>query len=592
MTNQSPFHHVFDQLLKMNQQFLQPLQSQSPTQKALLENQTQDFASLMQSFSNQPMTHLEQQMQWWQQQMELFNTCVTGACSDQTDTDKKADRRFSDPAWSENAFHNYIKQSYLLTCKNIEASIASADDLDDPTRHRLEFFTRQFLNAMAPTNFVMTNPEILKLTLETNGENLARGFEQLAKDLSQSADTLNIRMTDEKAFILGENIAATPGKVVFQNELFELIQYQPTTDTVYKRPLLIVPPFVNKYYIMDLRESRSYIRWLAAQGHTVFCMSWTNPNAEMAATGFENYVLQGVIPALDAIEKQTGEREVNGIGYCIGGTLLTTTMAYMAAKRTKQRIKSATLLTTMLDFSHPGELGVFISDQMISAIEAQNNIKGYMDGRQMAVSFSLLRENALYWNYYITNYLKGESPMAFDLLFWNSDNTNITAACHNQMLRQFYLNNELCEKGKFKVGNVAIDLQKVNAPVYFMSAIEDHIALWQGTYQGNHLLGGDSTFVLGESGHIAGPMNHPDAQKYGFWTNADTKLDARDWLSTADKHDGSWWQHWQTWADERNFGERIEPRTLQGELDAPGTYVKQRIADVIQATKEEVSHED
>ncbi|WP_434565885.1 class I poly(R)-hydroxyalkanoic acid synthase [Vibrio chagasii] len=574
MENKSPFEGMMNLMSQYGQAWMDNLEQ--PTQSTLMKTQSEDFTKWVGSMTQNPTNMVEQQMNWWAQQVNLLNDCILGT-QEQT---KETDRRFRDPSWNDTPLYRYIKESYKLACDNIQQSVENADGLDDETKARLSFFTRQYLNAMSPSNFVSTNPEILKLTMESKGENLIQGMKQFRQDLEQSADMLNIRMTDKNQFKLGENIASTPGKIVFQNEMFELIQYKPTTEQVYKRPTLIVPPFVNKYYIMDVNPETSYVKWLVSQGHTVFMISWVNPNAQMRDVDFGNYVTQGVLPALDAIENATGEREVNGIGYCIGGTTLVAAMAYLSGKRRKQRIKSVTLLTTILDFQKPGELGVFINDPIISSIEAQNNQRGYMDGRQMAVSFSLLRENSLYWNYYISNYLKGESPMAFDLLYWNCDNTNVTAATHNQLLRQCYLENRLA-KGELVIDGVAIDLGKVKSPAYFLSAIDDHIALWDGNFEGTKLLGGDNKFVLTESGHIAGPMNHADSNKYGFWTNDNNGQASSQWLASADKHHGSWWSHWQSWVDERNFSEMIEARELEGELDAPGEYVKQRIQDVI-----------
>ncbi|WP_234497719.1 class I poly(R)-hydroxyalkanoic acid synthase [Vibrio maritimus] len=584
MEKKPPFQDVIDSYFQATQGWFGAFQK--PTQSTIFKSQVEDWSQLAQSVASNPTSILEQQMTWWNQQINLFNDCIL---STSEQTQKETDPRFRDESWSENPFYSYIKESYKLVCKSVLDTISNTQDIEPEAKERLEFFARQFLNAMSPSNFITTNPEVMKLTLESNGENLVKGLDQLQKDMSKSVDMLNIRMTDSEAFVVGENIAATEGKVVFKNHLFELIQYQATTEEVYKRPMMLVPPFVNKYYIMDLNQRKSFVKWLVDQGHSVFMISWINPDESYRDTDFGDYVTDGIIPALDAIEAQTGEREVNGLGYCIGGTLLTAAMAYLAGKRRKQRIKSATLLTTILDFQQPGELGIFINDPMISAIEAQNNHQGYMDGRQMAVSFSLLRENSLYWNYYITNYLKGEKPVAFDLLHWNSDNTNVPASCHNQMLRQFYLENKLSQPNGIEIDGVGIDLSKVKSPTFFLSAIEDHIALWKGTFKGTDLLNGQNTFVLAESGHIAGPMNHADSTKYGYWTNDNVDTDADTWLNTADKHTGSWWGHWQEWLDARNFSQKIEARVLEGELDAPGNYVKQRIEDVL-AKQEENSH--
>jgi len=377
------------------------------------------------------------------------------------------------------------------------------------------------------------------------------------------------------------NIATTPGKVVYRSELFELIQYTPTTDKVAERPLVIIPPFVNKYYILDLSAKNSFVRWAVEQGNTVFMVSWLNPSEEHRNIGFDRYVTEGVVKALEAVEEQTGVREVNAVGYCIGGSLLMTSLAYMAACRIKSRVKSATLFTTLTDFSDPGDIGVFIDDQTVKAIEDQNNSRGYFDGRVMAVSFSILRENSLYWNYFIQNYLKGESPVPFDLLYWNSDSTNITAACHNDMLRKFYIENQLVKPGAYSVNGTKIDLSKIKVPLYFISTHQDHIAKWKVTYEGAKICKENSTFVLGESGHIAGIVNPPVKEKYSYWTNESIDDSADSWLEGAEHHKGSWWTHWDQWL-ESSKGKKVDARdpekgTFKVECDAPGTYVKRTL---------------
>ena len=494
---------------------------------------------------------------------------------------EKGDLRFHDKGWSENAWFNFMKQAYLVTARAWLDSIHHVPGLDDKTRRRAEFFTRQLLNAASPSNYILTNPELLSLTLKTRGANLVQGFERFVKDLEQSADTLKITMTDDSAFQLGENIATTPGKVVYRCELFELLQYSPMTEEVAETPLLIVPPFVNKYYILDLSEKNSFVRWCVEQGQTVFMVSWLNPAAEQRNLGFDRYVTDGVIQALEAVEKQTGQREVNAVGYCIGGTLLMTTLAYMTARRLKPRVKSATLLTTLTDFSDPGDIGVFIDEHIVKAIVHQNNQMGYFDGRVMAVSFSKLRENTLYWNYYIQNYLKGESPMPFDLLYWNSDSTNITAACHNDMLQRFYLDNQLVKPGAYSVKGTKIDLSKIDIPLYFISAHQDHIAKWKITYEGAKICRENATFVLGESGHIAGIVNPPAKQKYSYWTNTNLVDSAEEWLQQSEHHAGSWWPHWMNWLAGYQGAVISKRQPETGELgvvdEAPGSYVKRKL---------------
>jgi len=557
---------------------------ESPVGKALAHVNAQDLSKFYEHAAQNPGKMLELQMQWWENQLTICQNTLFKSLGHDTAPvieSHPGDKRFHHESWSDSAVHDFIRQSYLLFARHQVETVQSVEGLPKDIRQRLEFFFRQSVSAMAPSNFISTNPELLKLTLESKGENLVKGLQQFEEDLSRSAELLKIRMTSHNAFEIGKDIAHTPGKVVFRNDLIELIQYQPMTDTVLKTPTLIVPPFINKYYILDLRDKNSMVRWQVEQGHTVFLISWRNPDATMAQTGFEDYVRSGVLEALDAIEQITGEREVNGVGYCIGGTLLATTMAYFAARRMKPRFKTGTFFTTLLDFEHPGDLGVFLHDPLLTAQEAAINEKGYMDGRQLAVTFSLLRENSLYWNYYVDNYLRGNSPIDFDILYWNSDSTNIAANCANFLLRELYFNNKLKDPRGIKVGNNYIDLSKIEVPTYFLSTQDDHIALWEATFQGSQLLGGETTFVLGESGHVAGVVNHPSRNKYGFWTNADNSGTAEEWLNSASRTDGSWWPHWHQWVTRQSGGdeERIPARQPGSEShppleEAPGQYVK------------------
>ncbi|PSU36379.1 class I poly(R)-hydroxyalkanoic acid synthase [Photobacterium lutimaris] len=601
--NHNFFTDYFAKLQDMNQMWWKELESgkaamNTPLNKALNEISLEDTTKLIEQASAQPAVIAKVQMEWWESQMKIWQN-VTMKTGDEEDLIKpeKDDKRFTDPAWENETFYNYIKQSYLLFSNTMKETIDSMDGLDDKAKERLSFFSRQAINAMSPTNFVTTNPELAKLTVETNGENLVKGMELLQQDMQSSADVLKIRMTNDAAFQLGENVANTAGDVVYKNHLFELIQYKPLTEKVNATPLLIVPPFINKYYILDLREKNSMVRWLVEQGHTVFMMSWRNPDASMFDVDFDDYVVDGVVKAVDVVEDITGEKQINAAGYCIGGTLLATTLAYYSAKRMRNRIKSATFFTTLLDFSQPGEIGAYVNDPIISAIEAQNEAKGYMDGRSLSVTFSLLRENSLYWNYYINNYLKGNSPIDFDLLYWNGDSTNVAVACHSTLLRQFYLENRLIDPKGFKVGGVYIDLAKIKIPTYFISTQEDHIALWQGTYRGARKLGGKSTFVLGESGHIAGIVNHPTKNKYGFWTNAKSSADPEAWLEGAKRQDGSWWTHWNAWMGDFEEADVVEARsagsnTYPAKGPAPGNYVMQKlpieVSNVLQGQPEEV----
>ncbi|EHH1180199.1 class I poly(R)-hydroxyalkanoic acid synthase [Vibrio vulnificus] len=581
-------HFFSDYLVKLqetNQQWWQDFEVgkaavNSPLNKAMQEVNFEDTAKFFEKAANQPQAILQLQTQWWEQQLQIWqNVALSGNTQSIIEADK-GDKRFSNEAWQSEAMYSFIRQSYLLFSKTYMDTIDAIEGLDEKTKERISFFSRQAINALSPSNFIATNPELLKLTIEKNGENLLAGMELLREDVESSADILKIRMTSNNAFRIGEDIATTAGDIVFQNDLFELIQYRPLTEQVNATPLLIVPPFINKYYILDLTAKNSMVRWLLEQGHSVFMMSWKNPGKAQANVEFGDYVTEGVVKAVTAIEEITGQEQINAAGYCIGGTVLACTVGYYAAKRMKKRIKSATFFTTLLDFSQPGEVGAYINDTIISAIELQNNAKGYMDGRSLSVTFSLLRENSLYWNYYVDNYLKGSSPVDFDLLYWNSDSTNVAAATHNFMLRELYLNNKLVQDKGVKIGGVWIDLDKIRIPSYFISTKEDHIALWQGTYRGALNMGGNKTFVLGESGHIAGIVNPPAKNKYGFWVNDNLDESADDWLSNAQHKEGSWWTHWDQWLAQFNPDEKVLPYRQGSEANpvidiAPGQYVKQ-----------------
>ncbi|CAK3017502.1 polyhydroxyalkanoate synthase subunit PhaC [Vibrio crassostreae] len=592
------FQHFFsDYLVKLqqtNQQWWNNFEqnkeaAQSPLNQAMQELNFDDASKIFEQAANQPAVLLQLQSQWWEQQLKIWQNAALMGNTESVIAEDRSDKRFIDEAWKNDPFYSFIKQSYLLFSKSYIDTINSIEGIDEKTKERVAFFSRQAINALSPSNFIATNPELMKLTLERNGENLLDGLEQLQADVEASADILKIRMTNNNAFRLGVDVANTEGDVVFQNDLFELIQYYPKTPQVNATPLLIVPPFINKYYILDLREKNSMVRWLLEQGHSVFMMSWRNPGEAQKDQEFGDYVTEGVVKAVAAIEDITGKEQINAAGYCIGGTVLASTVAYYAAKRMKKRIKTATFFTTLLDFSQPGEVGAYINETIINAIEKQNDAKGYMDGRSLSVTFSLLRENSLYWNYYIDNYLKGSSPMEFDLLYWNSDSTNVAAKCHNFLLRELYLENKLVQDKGVKVGGVWIDLNKIKIPSYFISAKEDHIALWQGTYRGALNTGGNKTFVLGESGHIAGIVNHPDKKKYGFWLNDNLDDSADEWLSNASHNEGSWWTHWDQWLQGFETDEKIEPFNQGSELNpvigkAPGNYVKQVLPIVDQET--------
>ncbi|HEY3431745.1 MAG TPA: class I poly(R)-hydroxyalkanoic acid synthase [Rhodocyclaceae bacterium] len=495
----------------------------------------------------------------------------------------KGDNRFKDETWEEHFLFDFIKQSYLIASRHIHESVSNVEGLDANSRRKVNFFTRQFVDALSPSNFAVTNPLVLKETVQSHGQNLLKGFNNLLRDIEKGDGHLKVTMTDLNAFEMGKNVATTQGKVVFQNDLIQLMQFNPTTKEQYKKPLLIIPPWINKYYILDLREKNSYIKWATDQGHTVFCISWVNPDAHLARKSFEDYMVEGPLAALDAIEKQTGEKQVNAAGYCLGGTLLATTLAYMAAKK-DNRIASATFFTTMLDFSNPGELGVFIDEETVTSLEKKMEQRGFLEGTEMAGTFNAMRANDLIWSFVVNNYLMGKEPFPFDLLFWNSDSTRMPYAMHSFYLRNMYLYNKLREKGGITIAGVPIDLSLVKVPVYFISAIEDHIAPWKSTYAGTGLFSGPIRFVLGGSGHIAGIVNPPSANKYGFWVNPQKTYpeDPDTWLTGAKQTEGSWWTDWQQWLDKLNGDEKVPARDpAKGKLkvleDAPGSFAKFRL---------------
>ena len=495
---------------------------------------------------------------------------------------EKSDKRFKDEEWEQHFLFDFIKQSYLIAARHIHDTVSGVDGLDEQTQKKVTFYTRQYIDALSPSNFAMTNPEVFRETVKSHGQNLLKGLNNLLRDVEDGGGNLRVKMTDTTAFELGKNVATTPGKVVFQTDMMQLLQYTPSTDKVLKKPLLIVPPWINKFYILDLREKNSYIKWAVDQGHTVFVISWVNPDERLAQKSFDAYVKEGVVAALDAIERQTGEKEVNAAGYCLGGTLLATTLAYLAAKRQK-RIASATFFTTMTDFTDPGELGVFIDEGQVSSLEKKMFERGYLEGSEMAGTFNMLRANDLIWSFVVNNYLLGKDPFPFDLLYWNSDSTRMPAAMHSFYLRAMYMENRLIEAGGVEIDGTPIDLSKIKVPCYFISTIEDHIAPWKSTYMGARRFGGPTRFVLGGSGHIAGIVNPPAANKYGYWLNPAAKLaDTADaWLEGAQQHPGSWWTDWQAWVTAHD-GEQTEARDpVKGKLevleDAPGSFVKIRI---------------
>jgi len=487
------------------------------------------------------------------------------------------DRRFKDPEWSSNQFFDFIKQLYLVTSRWADDLVEKADTLDPHTRQKAHFYVQQITNALSPSNFLMTNPELLRETLGSNAENLVRGMQMLAEDIKAGGGDLRIRQSDTQSFEVGKNIATTPGKVIFQNDLCQLIQYEATTKTVLARPLLIVPPWINKFYILDLNPEKSFIRWAVEQGHTVFVVSWVNPDEKQADKDFADYMRDGIFASLDVIEAVTKADGVNAIGYCVGGTLLSIALAHAAATG-DDRIKSATFFAAQVDFTHAGDLKVFVDEPQITMLEKRMEERGYLEGKQMANAFNLLRSNDLVWPYVINNYLMGRGPVPFDLLYWNSDATRMPAANHSFYLRRCYLENSLT-RGTMEIDGVKLDLGQVDIPVYSLATREDHIAPARSVFYGASFFGGKTTFVLSGSGHIAGVVNPPDKQKYQFWIGAAPKGDDFDrWLAKAKEHPGSWWPHWQAWIGKLDR-RRVKARKIGGGKfrpieDAPGSYVR------------------
>ncbi len=532
-----------------------------------------------------PAAVVQAQIGFWQDYLTLWqNTARRFMGVDQTPViaEAKGDRRFKDDAWRESEVFDFIKQSYLLSSRFFTNVASSAEGLDPKAAQKVDFYTRQFVDAMSPTNFWMTNPEVLRKTAETGGENLLKGLSNLLSDLERGKGKLRISMTDESKFTVGENIAVTPGKVVYRNALMELIQYSPATETALKRPLLILPPWINKYYILDLRPKNSFVRWAVSQGHTVFICSWVNPDETLSEMGFDDYMRLGPYAALDAIQEATGERRINAIGYCLGGTLLGATLAHMA-KKGDDRVASATFFTTMLDFEEAGELGVFIDEEQLQAIEAKMNAKGYLEGAEMATTFNMLRANDLIWSFVVQNYLLGQEPFPFDLLFWNGDSTRMPARMHSFYLRRMYQANDLVKPGGVELLGESLDLRDIRTPTYILATREDHIAPWKSSYRATQLFTGPVRFVLAASGHIAGVANPPEAGKYSHWINGDLPAEPDTWFEGSTEISGSWWGDWHRWAtaqDDATVPARV-PGTgaLPALADAPGTYVKVMASD-------------
>ncbi len=528
-----------------------------------------------------PERSVEAQAMLMSNYMALWETTLKAMAGEQVApvaAPQPGDKRFADPQWSQNPLFDFLKQFYLITA-NWASTLANRAELAPHAKHKAEFYTKLLTNAVSPTNFPLTNPEVLRETFRSNGENLVRGTQMLAEDILRGHGDLRIRQVDDRPFHLGENIATTKGKVIFQNDLIQLIHYAPTTEKVGALPLLIMPPWINKFYILDLNPEKSFVKWCLDQGLSVFLISWVNPDTRHAKKSFADYITEGPMAALDVVLKVSGAKKAHIIGYCVGGTLLAVTLGYMKALK-DDRFATATFFTTQVDFTHAGDLMVFADKDNIASVEEQMKQTGYLDGSKMAAAFNLLRSNDLYWSYIVNNYMKGKTPMAFDLLYWNSDSTRMPAANHSFYLRHCYLQNDL-SRGRMKINGTTIDLKKVTLPIYNLAAREDHIAPAKSVFIGCSAFGGPVEYVMSGSGHIAGVVNPPASGKYQYWTGGKPTGAFEDWVDKAKENPGSWWPHWRAWIAAHD-GKTVTPPVpgngpYKALEDAPGSYVKARV---------------
>jgi len=569
--NQQAPEKLFESMNSESKRLLQGLMRAEDTAD-IMKNLTDVWTQIvMQPWTN-PQGWLEMVTKYQQDHFNLWTDFMSGTMNFKP----QKDRRFDSDEWSDLPIFDFIKQSYLLTADVLNKS-TDAIPVEGKEKDKLKFYTQYFIDAMSPSNFVTLNPEVLKEAMDTKGQSLVDGLQNLMTDLEKG----RITMTDESAFVLGENIGVSEGSVVFRNHLFELIQYKPTTETVHQRPLLIVPPCINKFYILDLQPQNSYVKWCVDQGNTVFLISWANTTPEYSQIGWDDYVQDGIFEATRVVKDITGEKKMNAVAWCIGGTILGSALGVMQKKRDAS-IGSATFLTTLLDFSDPGDLGVFLDQEDVDMRAAQVSKDGVMSGKSLALGFNMLRSNDLIWSYVVNNYLKGKTPPPFDLLYWNSDPTNLPAAMYNTYIREMYVNNNLAKSGGFTCCGKSVELEKIKTPSYFLSAIEDHIAPWKTTFLGTELMGGPVKFVLGGSGHIAGVINPPAKNKRNFWSDGELGQGADHWLETATDHPGSWWSHWHEWLDQQE-AKQVPAREIGSHSDyqeivpAPGDYVRVRI---------------
>ena len=577
------FARVIEEAGKAASAYLKPRETgQNDCNTDQINQMVRTFGKVGEYWTSDPQRAMDAQTRLWSRYMDLWGSSVRKMMGEETqdiERPPKGDKRFTDPEWQDNQFFDFIKQFYLITSRWAHDMVEEAVDLDEHTRHKAQFYVDQVANALAPSNFVMTNPELLRETMQNDAENLVKGMRMLAEDIQAGGGDLVIRQSDNTPFTMGKNIAVTPGKVIAQSPVCQVIQYEAQTDEVLKTPLLIVPPWINKFYILDLNEKKSFIKWCVEQGHTVFVISWVNPDESLRDKGFLEYIEEGILFALETVYQVTGEKKANMIGYCVGGTLLAAALAYMASKR-MARVATTTFFTTQVDFTHAGDLKVFVDEEQLEELEEQMFARGFLDGKNMANAFNMLRSNDLIWPYFVNNYMRGKEPFPFDLLYWNSDSTRMPAANHAFYLRNCYLENKLA-KGEMEVGGRKLSLSKIKVPIYNLATIDDHIAPAKSVFKGTSLFGGPVDFVLSGSGHIAGVVNPPDKQKYQFWRNGSTEgKTLEEWRAGATETPGSWWPDWQKWIGEHG-GKKVPARAIGGGKlkpieDAPGSYVQRR----------------
>ena len=587
----SEIEQMSDTMLEMTEKFQKMAHDFMETQNTSTSDIETDpmhigetLLELTKYYSTHPAQLVEKQMTLWQDYMGLWQNASRRMMGDDsiepTIEPASGDRRFRDDQWQENQIFDFIKQSYLLASRSLADAANDIHPENGHDKNKMNFFTRQFIEAMSPTNFAMTNPEVIRETVESKGQNLVKGLENIVRDYDAETGKLTISMTDNEKFELGRNVAATPGKVIYRNDLIELIQYNPTTEKQFKKPLLVVPPWINKYYILDLRPENSLVKWLTDKGYSVFIISWRNPDESMAEFSMEDYMRLGTLSAIDAVRKATGEKKINTVGYCIGGTMLSCTLAHLAAKDQLDQISCSTFLVTQVDFSEAGELTIFVDEKQMEDMEQTMEKQGFLDGRTMSNTFNMLRSSDLIWSFVINNYLRGKDPYPFDLLYWNGDNTRLTRACHLQYLNEMYLNNNLVKPGKITMNGTPLDLTKITIPTYIQAGHTDHICPWKSVYKDTWHFSGPKRFMLAGSGHIAGVVNPPSAKKYNHWLSDDLPHDPEEWLKGATSKPGSWWNDWHSWLAKKS-GPKVAARIPgDGPLDiiedAPGSYVKVR----------------